>query len=148
MHSLTEAPRQSISTRRSGDVLDNQSIETIRLAWNRVAQDCDLPQAASIRGQRLAKLRARVKDHGAQAVLDAINMVPHSAFLRGSNDRGWRADFDFLVQDKSFSRLLEGFYSRMKTRGRDDVHHDRAVGYAGVAVAPVLDRVLSRRSGS
>jgi hypothetical protein len=40
----------------------------------------------------------------------AMDALERSAFCRGENDRGWRADFDFLLQPKSFTKLLEGAY--------------------------------------
>jgi hypothetical protein len=39
-----------------------------------------------------------------------MDALERSAFCRGENDRGWRADFDFLLQPKSFTKLLEGAY--------------------------------------
>lgn len=37
-----------------------------------------------------------------------------SDFLNGKreNDRGWRPDFDFFLQSKSFTRVQEGFYHK------------------------------------
>ena len=38
--------------------------------------------------------------------------VRDPAFLRGDNDRGWRADIDFVLQAASFTKLMEGSYER------------------------------------
>jgi uncharacterized protein YdaU (DUF1376 family) len=40
----------------------------------------------------------------------AFSALERSAFLKGDNDRGWRADFDFLLQPKSLTKLIEGAY--------------------------------------
>ena len=32
------------------------------------------------------------------------------AFLQGTNDRGWRADLDFLLQASRFTKVVEGTY--------------------------------------
>jgi hypothetical protein len=36
--------------------------------------------------------------------------IEKSAFLRGQNDRGWRADIAFVCQASSFAKLFEGGY--------------------------------------
>ncbi len=124
---------------------ESQQIITIQNAWNEMAMRHQLPLARSVAGQRLTKLRARMKAHGAQVVLDAIRAVPDAPFLLGQNDRGWQADFDFLVQDKSFSRIIEGTYARLRNRGgTQDRHQERSASYAGGAIAPVLARVMAR----
>jgi uncharacterized protein YdaU (DUF1376 family) len=40
----------------------------------------------------------------------AFSALERSQFCRGENDRGWRADFDFLCQSKSLTKLIEGAY--------------------------------------
>ena len=40
-----------------------------------------------------------------------LEKLSNSQFLTGDNDRGWKASFDFLLQEKSFLKLLEGAYS-------------------------------------
>jgi len=42
----------------------------------------------------------------------AMAAIYNSKFLCRENDRGWKADFDFLLQPKSFVKLLEGAYNK------------------------------------
>lgn len=39
-----------------------------------------------------------------------MDRVRASPFLRGDNDRGWRASLDFLLKPESFAKLMEGAY--------------------------------------
>jgi uncharacterized protein YdaU (DUF1376 family) len=61
--------------------------------------------------ERRRRLKARIREY---PDLDdwqrAFSALERSTFLKGDNDRGWRADFDFLLQPKSFTKLLEGSY--------------------------------------
>ncbi len=41
---------------------------------------------------------------------EAIWTIPRTPFCLGENDRGWKANFDFLLQPTSFTKLLEGTY--------------------------------------
>ncbi len=126
--------------------LDDDTVKLILDTWNAMAKASDLPTARAITGGRLTRLRARVKDHGVQAVLDAIAAVPRSRFLCGDNDSGWRADFDFLVQDKSFGRVIEGFYERLRKKPTSDRFQERATTYSGGAINAALDRVAGRQT--
>ena len=94
-----------------------------------------LPVPVKLSDARKRKLIARLKDcdglDGWSAVLARADGNP---FLCGDNSSGWRADFDFFLQEKSFGRLMEGSY-------------DRKRGAAGVekkTLTDALDDVFSR----
>lgn len=86
-------------------------------AWNDVAIDLALPVAQFLNSERKAKLRQRLDECGG---LDgwavAMSRIRGSPFLRGENPRGWKADLDFVLQKKSFTRLMEGSYERPDTK--------------------------------
>ena len=44
----------------------------------------------------------------------ALQKLSESNFLTGQNDNGWKADFDFILQEKSFTKLMEGSYDNRK----------------------------------
>jgi uncharacterized protein YdaU (DUF1376 family) len=79
-------------------------------AWQERMVPLGFPRIAKITGQRERMLNARLKDSTLDEWLRAFSALERSAFCRGENDRGWRADFDFLLQPKSFTKLLEGAY--------------------------------------
>lgn len=79
-------------------------------AWQQRMVPQGFPAIRKITGQRDRQLAARLKDSSLDEWLEAMAAMERSAFLRGENDRGWRADFDFLLQPKSFTKLLEGAY--------------------------------------
>ena len=80
------------------------------------AEFCNLVAGSSIpvphklTADRKRKIDARLKEHGNEAWLVACTKLAQSDFCNGANDRGWKADFDFLCQPKSFNRLIEGGY--------------------------------------
>jgi hypothetical protein len=79
-------------------------------AWHQRMVPLGFPAVAKMTGDRERKLRARLKDSTLEEWQRAMDALERSAFCRGENDRGWRADFDFLLQPKSFTKLLEGAY--------------------------------------
>jgi hypothetical protein len=57
---------------------------------------------------RRKALAARIKDHGEQAVFDAIANLAASKFHCGENDRGWRANLGWLLTSPgNFLKALE-----------------------------------------
>jgi uncharacterized protein YdaU (DUF1376 family) len=79
-------------------------------AWQTRMVPQGFPEIRKMTGQRERQLRARLRDSTLDEWMQAMSALERSAFCRGENDRGWRADFDFLLQPKSFTKLLEGAY--------------------------------------
>lgn len=80
-------------------------------AYNAAALRCALPQAVRLTKDRQRKLTARLKEHGLDGWSKALVNLEASKFLRGENNRGWRANLDFLLQPESFNKLLDGSYA-------------------------------------
>ena len=83
-------------------------------AFNAMAERCGLPAVQRLTDTRRAKLRKRLAECGG---VDAwrnivIPKLESATWMHGDNDRGWKADFDFLLQEKSFTKLMEGAYDR------------------------------------
>lgn len=87
------------------------SPEHVLETWNEVAERSGFPKARLTPARR-KQCQARIRG-SPDAVKDftaAFSALERSAFLRGENDRGWRADIDFFLQPKSFNKLIEGSY--------------------------------------
>lgn len=79
--------------------------------WNALALRCGLQQSRTLTPARRKAITARIREHGGMASwARALVNVERSAFLRGSNDRGWRATLDFLCQPSSFAKVVDGIY--------------------------------------
>ena len=92
--------------------------------WNDLAARIGHPTVQLLTKARRKSLGKRLAECGGlEGWRVALSKVEASAFLRGDNDRGWRADFDFMLQAKSFTRLMEGSYD---DNGRREGGGDRA----------------------
>lgn len=100
--------------------------EAVRM-FNATAERAGLPTAMKMNDQRRAKLRQRLKDAGGldgwRVALEKLAASPHCT---GQNDRGWRADLDFLLQDRSFTRLMEGSYDARRPASAPPQHNGQA----------------------
>lgn len=95
---------------------DNPDVVTPRDildGWNDLAKQCGLPVARKLTTSRLAKAKARLREYPDLADWQtALAHIKSSPFLLGDNREGWKADIDFLLQAKSFTRLVEESYGK------------------------------------
>lgn len=81
-------------------------------SWNVLAEQHRLPKVQTLTETRRKKAKARLKDLGGlDGWREALVKVSQSPLCLGNNDRGWRANFDFLMQPSKLAKLMEGNYS-------------------------------------
>jgi len=79
--------------------------------WNDMASKAGLPKVQRLTDPRKRSLSARLAECGGlEGWQTALTKVRDSPFLIGENKSNWKADFDFLLQQKSFTKLMEGGY--------------------------------------
>lgn len=86
------------------------TVNEIVEAWNERMVPQGFPAVRRLTETRKRQLKARLRENTIEDWQQAMSALERSAFCKGENDRGWRADFDFLLQPKSFTKLLEGAY--------------------------------------
>ena len=96
------------STEPEGSVCRTKDVRRIIEAWNALS----LQQVTKLTpgSRRGCMLRARVREYGTEAVLQAIEKIRQSAFLRGQNAKGWVITFEWFVRPNNFPKVLEGNY--------------------------------------
>lgn len=94
----------------SGD--DPLSAKEVIEAWNDLAERKRLAKVVKLTPDRQRKLKARISQNTIDEWKTALEAIERSSFLCGDNDRGWKANFDFLLQPSSFTKLIEGVYDR------------------------------------
>jgi len=83
-------------------------------AWNALADDIGLPKVQKLTDARRSRLKARLSDCGGLEGWDvALSKIRASSFLskpsRGKHPN-WRPDFDFILTQSKFTKLMEGGY--------------------------------------
>jgi uncharacterized protein YdaU (DUF1376 family) len=91
-------------------------------AWNRLAEETGLTPAQVLNQTRRASLARRIGEAGGlKGWLDVLEKVRASSFCNGGGDRGWRIDFDAMIQAKTFTKLMEGSFDD-KRNGTNGFH--------------------------
>lgn len=83
---------------------------------------------------RYKALSARIREHGKDKVLEAIENIKASNFLQGMNDKGWVITFDWFVKPNNFVKVLDGNYSNRVTREQKKKGDDRYDGIKSWAI--------------
>ena len=70
-----------------------------------------MPQAVKLTEKRAkAVRRLYATGYTSEQLIDVFYRAQASSFCTGSNDRGWRADFDWLMSENNLVKVLEGKY--------------------------------------
>jgi len=88
--------------------------------WNETAELTSLPVCRELNAERRKHAIARLREKPDIAYWrEVISRIGRSPFCTGSNDRGWRADFDFLIRRSTHLRVLEGKYDAHASAARN-----------------------------
>ncbi|MCL2362511.1 MAG: replication initiator protein A [Defluviitaleaceae bacterium] len=104
--SNTATTTTAASGRSGGEIPYSQILER----YNQLCEVTNLRPIRSITGKRKAQTTARFKEYGLSGFFNAFEMVAASSFLCGGGDRGWKADYDWLISPTNMQKVLEGKY--------------------------------------
>lgn len=80
--------------------------------WNEVAGDLGLAKVRKLTDARKRKLQSQIRRFPLDDWLVVFRKIGQSSFLKGDNRNGWRCDFDFILSEGNFVKILEGKYDR------------------------------------
>ncbi len=115
--------KSSMSVETDSSVSKSQKIDYFSITeyWNTHSL---LKEITKITDTRKPNVNARVKEHGLEAVYRMIDNAGRSPFLRGDNDRGFMATFDWCFKPKNFTKVLEGNYIDKNYRDDKTIYED------------------------
>jgi uncharacterized protein YdaU (DUF1376 family) len=113
-------------------------------AYNSIAKEIGLPVAQALTDRRRSQINARLKEVGGiEGWNAALGKLRASSFCQGGSNNGWKADLDFMLQQKSLTKLMEGSYDdRQSTAPRPATLQD---GFAKVRA--VIAEIAEREAG-
>lgn len=102
----------------SKDTICQTDVRRVIEEWNKL-QEVGINPIRDIKpsSKRCQLLKGRIREYGIDEVLNAINNVRNSDFLRGENNRGWTITFDWFVKPNNFLKTLEGNYNKEGQHG-------------------------------
>lgn len=98
----------------SGSVVAREpdEVEQLRDLWNETAEELGLAKVQHLSEARRKSARKRLAECGGmEGMRYAMAQIRASPGLQGkAGGRAWKADFDWLLQPSSFTKLMEGKY--------------------------------------
>ena len=112
---------KEINNNISKDIFINKVVSE----WNSIG----VSPIKLIRGTRQKMLNARIKEYSEEGVLQAINNIKHSDFLKGQNKNSWVITIDWFLKPNNFIKVYEDNYnSKKKTNdpfGNEEIKRKR-----------------------
>jgi hypothetical protein len=85
--------------------------EKLQGIWNEAADLSNVKNCRSLNNSRKTKAKARIREAPEESTWqEVISRIRDSGFCNGDNERGWCADFDFLIKPNTYVKVLEGAY--------------------------------------
>lgn len=91
----------------------------LHILWNTVIleQGAQLPKAKAMNKKRTAQIKSCITQYKEMSTLEDwrryFEKVMTTPFLTGNNNRGWRADFDWVINPSNLIRIVEGRYDNL-----------------------------------
>ena len=99
---------ESIDINKKGK---NSYIDIVTL-YNQIC--VSFPRVTKISEKRKKAINARLKHYKIEEIIRCFELAEQSDFLKGSNNRNWTADFDWLLKDSNIAKVLDGKYNQNK----------------------------------
>ena len=113
----------------NGALLPLVGLQDVFDGWNAAAQKSGLPQCLIISDKRRRQIQARLRDDFfVENWRSALVKISDSPFCKGTNDRGWKASFDWFITPDVVAKAMEGKYSgsgTVKKNSMSNVVHFR-----------------------
>ena len=89
-----------------------------------------LPRLKVLSDSRKKAIKARLKTYSLEQFRELFTKAEASDFLKGKNKKDWQANFDWLIKDGNFAKVLDGNYDNKKAKearkgSLDEMLYDR-----------------------
>jgi hypothetical protein len=87
-----------------------------------------LPKVIKLTDKRKRAIKARLKNYTLDDIKKAFEIAEQSEFLKGNNNRGWKANFDFLMTEDKMIGVLEGKYNFANGKKKSNIETNQSFG--------------------
>lgn len=106
--------RRMVAPKRKEDNIKEKEYKRIRIKDIYNTNCSNLPQVQKLTDKRKKAIDEFIKEFTEEQFEKICQIANSTDFLIGQNDRGWKADFDFLMRIDKATNILEGKYSNTK----------------------------------
>lgn len=82
------------------------------------------PRITKLSDARKKAIKARLNKYSLDDFKKLFEMAESSSFLKGENGRNWSANFDWMMKDANFAKILDGNYQDKDFASGKDKHEE------------------------
>ncbi len=97
--------------------ISSEQTEQIFQLFNSVCKSYEPAMFTNTTAERIEKL---LQQYSIQQFRTMFEKAESSAYLKGENCYNWKADFEWMLKDDKFTKILNGFYDDRKTNKSDN----------------------------
>ena len=116
---VTQCNADRIEREEEGEILTYQLIVDM---FNEIC--VSFPHVTAISERRKAAIKARMKQYNGEQFKRLFEIAESSDFLKGKNNRDWVANFDWLMKDSNFAKVLDGNYGDFSQKSDPNKSYD------------------------
>ena len=110
-----ESKNKSIEIDKDKEIdIDRVTCQQIADTYNTICKS--LPKVTSLSEARKKAIKARLKTYTLSDIIEVFELAESSDFLKGANNRDWNANFDWIMKDSNFAKILDGNYNNKEPR--------------------------------
>lgn len=93
---------------------DTNKINTVIELYKQTCKSFN--ELKTLSNKRKTAISARLKSYTLDDFKTVFTNAEDSDFLKGNNNKNWKADFDWMMKDDNFAKILEGNYNKNKAK--------------------------------
>lgn len=86
------------------------------------------PKVTVLSDKRKQAIKARLATYSIEQFQEMFRKAEASDFLKGKNNRDWRANFDWLMKDSNFAKVLDGNYDNSTSCWNSEENNSNSYG--------------------
>lgn len=105
------------------DKITKEEYDQIKMFFNETCKE--LPKIIKITETRKTIIRNILKKYKKEEIGEVFKLVSTSNFMNGKNERGWKADFDWILKPKNFLKILEGNFQTVGKGNKSSIQKQK-----------------------
>lgn len=108
---VTQTSRHERTNERTNIEEEKKPLPVLAQIWNQHKASIQ-PEVKSCSKTRRRNAELRIKEHTVAEWEQCVRIIASTDFCLGKNDRAWIANFDFLIRESTFEKVMEGKYGK------------------------------------
>ena len=108
---------ETVHSNKYKDINNKNNKEIYKQVVDLFNETCvSFPKVTALSDRRKKAIRARLNEYSIDDIKRCFEMAEQSDFLKGKNNRDWRANFDWMMNTNNMAKIIDGNYTNKDNR--------------------------------